>query len=80
MRQWERAEKHFEVALGLDGLMGARAWQARTEAGYARMLVARGRPDDIERARALADSARAAARELGMAQLAEQLEHELVTA
>jgi tetratricopeptide (TPR) repeat protein len=80
MRQWERAEKHFEVALGLDMTMGARAWQARTELGYARMLAARGRPGDVESARMLADSARATARELGMEQLAEQLERELVPA
>ena len=77
MRQWDKAELHFEVALGLDDVMGARAWQARTEWGYASMLVARGGPGDNERARSLLEQARATARELGITGLAARIEEAL---
>jgi uncharacterized protein HemY len=66
VREWERAEAHFEVALGLDQAMGAVAWRARTEQGYARMLLARGADGDADRARDLLAHALAGTRELAL--------------
>jgi DNA-binding SARP family transcriptional activator len=60
------AARHFEDALVMNERIGARPWLARTQDDYARMLLSRGDPGDVEKARGLLDSARAAYRELGM--------------
>lgn len=44
LRDWERAEAHFQAALALNTRLGARTWLAHTAYWYARMLLARGRP------------------------------------
>jgi len=62
----EDAELHFEAALAMNARTGALPWLAQTQEDYARMLVARGRPDDRERARELLDAALATYREVGM--------------
>lgn len=46
LRDWERAEAHFQAALALNTRLGARTWLAHTAYWYARMLLARGRPGD----------------------------------
>ena len=61
------AASHFEHALELNARMGARPWLARTREDYARMLGARGRAGDRERARERGERATATYRELGMA-------------
>ena len=66
MRRWEAAADHFEVALEMNARLGARPWLARTQSDYARVLLARGRPGDQERAEALRGEAQAAFAELGM--------------
>jgi tetratricopeptide (TPR) repeat protein len=48
--RYEQAEDHFAGAAELDQRLGAPLLLARTRAGWARMLIARGRPADIERA------------------------------
>jgi EAL domain-containing protein (putative c-di-GMP-specific phosphodiesterase class I) len=60
--------------------LGASAWLARTEQGYAQMLLARRHAGDAERARELLRRALATARELGMTPLAERVESELTAA
>jgi hypothetical protein len=77
MGLWEEAEAHFEAALDLNARLGGRPWLARTERGYAQMLLARHRPDDAERARDLLQRALAAARNLGMTTLAERAQAQL---
>jgi tetratricopeptide (TPR) repeat protein len=72
MGLWEEAEGHFEAALDLNARLGARPWLARTERGYAQMLLARRRPGDTERARDLLRHALGTAQELGMTTLAER--------
>jgi len=62
----EDAELHFDAALAMNARTGALPWLAQTQEDYARMLVARGRPDDRERARELLDAALATYREVGM--------------
>jgi DNA-binding SARP family transcriptional activator len=60
------AERHFEAAIVANEEMGARPWLALTQRDYARMLRARDRPGDRERAEELGAAANATFRELGM--------------
>jgi tetratricopeptide (TPR) repeat protein len=62
----DEAERYFEKALEMNARIRARIWVAHTQHDYARMLVARDRPGDRERARVLAAQALATAREVGM--------------
>lgn len=60
------AAAHFRDALAMNKRMGARPWLAHTQNDYARMLLARDRPGDRERAQELLEQALATYRELGM--------------
>ena len=71
LSRWEEAERHFEAALETNAKIGGRSWVARTQHGYARMLQARGRPGDREKALELVNQALATAQELGMKSLVE---------
>jgi DNA-binding CsgD family transcriptional regulator/tetratricopeptide (TPR) repeat protein len=42
LREWERAEQHFEQALALNRQMDASTWLAHTQYEYARLLLGRG--------------------------------------
>jgi tetratricopeptide (TPR) repeat protein len=66
LERWDDATAHFEQALAANERIGAQPWLAHTCEDYARMLVARGRPGDGDRARALAERAVAGYRSLGM--------------
>jgi class 3 adenylate cyclase/tetratricopeptide (TPR) repeat protein len=66
MRRWNDAERHFEDALAMNERMGARPWLAHTEYQYARMLLARDRAGDSDRAESLLKEALATGRALGM--------------
>ena len=66
MGSWELAEGHFINALAMHERMRARPWLARTQVAYAEMLLARRRPGDRERARALLADAVQTADALGM--------------
>jgi DNA-binding winged helix-turn-helix (wHTH) protein/tetratricopeptide (TPR) repeat protein len=70
LERWDEASAHFEEALEMHGRMGTRPFIAETEADYSRVLLARGRARDRERARELAGRAAAIAEELGMRPLA----------
>ena len=48
--RYEQAEDHFAAAAELDKRLGSPILLARSRAGWARTLIARGRPADIERA------------------------------
>jgi len=65
--RWDDAERHFEGAVNLNRRIGARPWLAQTQEDYARMLRARGRAGDDERAAELFDAAVGAYRKLAMA-------------
>ena len=69
LERWDEATAAFEDAIARCRRLGARPYLARTEYEFGRALIARGRPADVERARALIASARSAADELGMAGL-----------
>jgi DNA-binding SARP family transcriptional activator/tetratricopeptide (TPR) repeat protein len=66
LRRWDDAAPRFEDALAMNERMGVRPWLARTQSDYARMLLARGRPTDRDRAAELEARAAATCRELGM--------------
>ncbi len=68
------ARRHYEDALVLEARTGTRQWGARTQLAYARLLRASGRAGDVERADELVASARAIARELGLAPVLAQIE------
>ncbi len=68
-RDWPAAEARFAAAAATHERIGAPAWLARTRLEWARMLLARRRPGDAERAEALLDQALATARRLGLASL-----------
>jgi DNA-binding CsgD family transcriptional regulator/tetratricopeptide (TPR) repeat protein len=57
LRDWERAQRHFESALALNRRLGARTWLAHTAFEYARMLLARRAGDDRAQAAALLSEA-----------------------
>jgi DNA-binding SARP family transcriptional activator len=65
-KRWDEAEQHFEHALAMNARMGARPWLAHTQHDYARMLLARARGRDRERARDLLHQAHVTYREVGM--------------
>src|SRR5262249_2039658 len=71
--RYEEAERHFEAALELNARIRARIWVAHTQHDYARMLPARGAPGDHDKAAALATTALATARQVGMKPLEEHL-------
>jgi tetratricopeptide (TPR) repeat protein len=67
LEQYDDAERHFDDAIAMNTRMGARPWVARTQLDYARMLLRRDSAGDRTRARELLETARAAARDMGMA-------------
>ena len=67
--RFDAAEGHFRQASAIYERVGARAFLARLRAEWARMLLARGRPDDVEVARTLLDRATATAAELGLVEV-----------
>ena len=64
--RFDEAERHFEYALAVNARIRARIWVAHTQYDYARMLIARDRPGDREKAAVLATQALTTAREVGM--------------
>jgi hypothetical protein len=73
LRRYDDAERHFERALAVNARLRARVWVTHTQHDYARMLLARDRPGDRERAAALAAESLAAARQIGMKPLEAKL-------
>jgi hypothetical protein len=67
---YERAEPHFTAALETHERIGAKHSLAKTQADWARMLVARGGDGDRLRARELAERALASAEEHGYGRVA----------
>jgi hypothetical protein len=62
----DEAARHFEEALRYDAASRTRAWMVLTARDYARMLVRRQGPGDVERAREVVDEAVVTARTAGM--------------
>jgi tetratricopeptide (TPR) repeat protein len=69
----ERAATHFDAALVMNARLGARPALARTQRDYARLLIARRRPGDSERAMALRAAGLELAEGCGMTRLHTEL-------
>src|SRR5436305_4370517 len=63
--EWDRAERHFELAMELNRSMGATTWLAHTAFEYARSILARPQVDR-SRADAMLGQAAALAERIGM--------------
>ena len=57
LERYEQAEGHFAAAAEIEERLGAPLFLARTRAGWARALIARGRPEDLERAQPMLEQA-----------------------
>jgi DNA-binding SARP family transcriptional activator len=64
--RWDDGERHFEKGMVMNERIGARPWLAYTQEDYARMLLSRQDPGDLERAEQLLADATTMYRELGM--------------
>ncbi len=63
--RYEQAEDHFAAAAEIEERFGAPLFLARTHVGWARALIARGRPEDLERAQHMLEQAEEVAERLG---------------
>ena len=63
--RYEQAEGHFAAAAEIEASLGAPLFLARTHVGWARALIARGRPEDLERAQTMLEKAEDTATRLG---------------
>ena len=74
LERYEQAERHFAAAAEIDEHLGAPLFVARAHAGWARTLILRGRPDDLERARPMLEQAEEAAGRLGAGRITRDVE------
>ncbi len=65
LERYEQAEDHFAAAAELEQRLGAPLLLARTRAGWARALIARGRPEDRGRAQTMIEQASETTERLG---------------
>jgi class 3 adenylate cyclase/tetratricopeptide (TPR) repeat protein len=65
LERYEQAESHFAAAAEIDERFGAPLLLARTHAGWARALIARGRPEDLGRAQHMLEQAEETAARVG---------------
>jgi tetratricopeptide (TPR) repeat protein len=65
LERYEQAEEHFAAAADIEERFGAPLFLARTRASWARALIARGRPEDRERAVQMLEQAEEVAERLG---------------
>jgi hypothetical protein len=63
--RYEEAEAHFACAVEIEERLGAPLFVARTQVGWARARIARGRPEDLYRAQAMLERAGSTAEHLG---------------
>jgi class 3 adenylate cyclase len=65
LERYEQAEGHFAAAAQIEGSLGAPLFLARTHASWAGALIARGRPEDLNRAQTMLEEAEDTATRLG---------------
>jgi class 3 adenylate cyclase/tetratricopeptide (TPR) repeat protein len=63
--RYEDAERHFAAAAEIETRFGAALLLARTHVGWASALIARGRPEDLDRAQPMLEKAEDTAGHLG---------------
>jgi tetratricopeptide (TPR) repeat protein len=74
LSRYDDAARHFEQALEMDAQIRSPLWIGYTQLGYAGMLLRRDEPGDNGKARPLLTHARAAADELGLKALADDVQ------
>ena len=65
LERYEQAEDHFAAAAEIEQRLGAPLLLARTRASWARALIARGRPEDRDRAQTMLEQTEETAERLG---------------
>jgi DNA-binding CsgD family transcriptional regulator len=70
--EWERGEEHFEAAAALNHRLGAHTWSAHTAGEHGRMLLARGRPRERDRAGSLLRESLRLAGRFGLVRVADR--------
>ena len=65
LERYEQAEDHFAAAAQIEQRFGAPLLLARTRAGWATALIARGRPEDRDRAQTMLQQAEETAARVG---------------
>jgi tetratricopeptide (TPR) repeat protein len=65
LERYEQAIAHYRAAEAIETRLGAPLLLARTHVCWARALIARGRPQDLEQARSILDRAEATAEGVG---------------
>jgi tetratricopeptide (TPR) repeat protein len=65
IERYEQAEGHFAAAAEIEERLGAPLFLARTRAGWAHMLIARGRREELDRAQSMLEQAGDTAQRLG---------------
>jgi class 3 adenylate cyclase len=74
LEHWEAAGEHFAAAAELEERLGAPLFLARTRAGWARVLIACGRPEDRGRAQSMLEQAQEVAGRLGAGGIVREVE------
>ena len=77
-QNWGAAETHFRHALERNTALGSPPWLAKTQFGFAEMLLRRGGPGDTELARHLLSKVLSTAGQLGMVRLAARARAQLI--
>jgi len=73
LERYEQAEGHFAVATEIEERLGAPLFLARTHAGWARALIARGGPEDLDCAQMMLRQAQEVAERLGAASITREV-------
>ena len=66
LNRWDEAERYFNLAMAMNGRIGARPYLVRTRRAYSTMLLDRNTSNDHARAAKLIEVGRAEADQLGM--------------
>ena len=72
--RYDQAEGHFAAAAEVEDRLGAQLFLARTHAGWARALIARGQPEDLERVQNMLEQADRTAGRLGAAGITREVD------
>ena len=74
LERYEESERHFATAAAIDEHLGAPVFLAHARSGWARALIARGRPEDLERAQPMLEQAEKVAGRLGAGRITREVE------
>ena len=74
LERYEQAEEHFAAAAQIEERLGVPLLVARTHLGWARALIARGRPEDSSRAQHMLEQAEGTATRLGAGGITREIE------